>query len=454
MTGCRMLRLWKRAGFHVTLHLSEPLAPERVSPRNRLHPTVSIHSRGGWTYIESGTDGNTGWWLEEDDANNNALSWTPAQPQLSGPSGWTFQSGTYTVPTGVAYVKLDGLMYTPTTAMVLRVDDGFLYDNRVSLSVAQNLDFLPFGEITSSDSGVTTHKFTGDERDAETNLDHTWFRNYSSQTGRWMTTDPAGLMAVSLDSPQSLNRYSYVNNMPLSYFDPLGLWTAPSCGTAEYGCPPSTPSPSPCSFLVLDCWGPSPTPPASCPPFITCPTGGGSSAGGADGGSGAGGGGLVPCLAGAGPLRPGQSYCGARLDPCANATLSATGVNIRENIAQAQSTISVGRMMGITGGSYNAARGTVGALFNYAMLVGTGGPQDVKNQRGPGTPQQRVDAGNISFGITCSFGTRFCQFSAGAAQSLAGHPNFGGTLATGFDTPRDNAGILVGQAMRAAGCHE
>ena len=35
-------------------------------------------------------------------------------------------------------------------------------------SVAQNLDYLPFGEITSSDSGVTTHKFTGDERDGET----------------------------------------------------------------------------------------------------------------------------------------------------------------------------------------------------------------------------------------------------------------------------------------------
>ena len=29
-------------------------------------------------------------------------------------------------------------------------------------------DSLPFGEITSSDSGVTTHKFTGDERDGET----------------------------------------------------------------------------------------------------------------------------------------------------------------------------------------------------------------------------------------------------------------------------------------------
>ena len=83
-------------------------------------------------------------------------------------------------------------------------------------------DNLPFGELIGGGSG-TTHKFTGDERDSETNLDHTWFRQYSSQFGRWTTPDPAGLMAVSLDSPQSLNRYSYVNNMPLSYFDPTGL---------------------------------------------------------------------------------------------------------------------------------------------------------------------------------------------------------------------------------------
>ena len=61
-------------------------------------------------------------------------------------------------------------------------------------------------------------------------LDHRWFRKYSSQLGRWTTADPAGLMAVSLDAPQSLNRYSYVNNMPLSYFDPTGLG---SCTAAE-----------------------------------------------------------------------------------------------------------------------------------------------------------------------------------------------------------------------------
>ena len=89
-------------------------------------------------------------------------------------------------------------------------------------NVYDSFDYLPFGEQSAGGSG-TNLKFTGDERDAETGLDHTWFRQYASGFGRWMTADPAGLMAASLDSPQSLNRYSYVNNMPLSYFDPTGL---------------------------------------------------------------------------------------------------------------------------------------------------------------------------------------------------------------------------------------
>jgi len=46
-----------------------------------------------------------------------------------------------------------------------------------------------------------THKFTGDERDSETNLDLTWFRQYSSQLGRWMHPDPAGLAAVDPANP-------------------------------------------------------------------------------------------------------------------------------------------------------------------------------------------------------------------------------------------------------------
>ena len=38
-------------------------------------------------------------------------------------------------------------------------------------------------------------------------------------------------MAVSLEAPQSLNRYSYVSNMPLTYFDRTGLFKS---------CPPNS----------------------------------------------------------------------------------------------------------------------------------------------------------------------------------------------------------------------
>ena len=68
-----------------------------------------------------------------------------------------------------------------------------------------------------------THKFTGLERDSESNLDHTWFRQYSSPIGRWMRPDPAGLAAVDPFNPQSWNRYVYVLNNPLAYRDALGL---------------------------------------------------------------------------------------------------------------------------------------------------------------------------------------------------------------------------------------
>jgi RHS repeat-associated protein len=96
-------------------------------------------------------------------------------------------------------------------------------------SVSDNLDFLPFGEQIAGSSG-SAHKFTGDERDAETGLDHTWFRQYSSSLGRWMHPDPAGLAAVDPTNPQSLNRYAYVVNSPLNFVDPSGLVCSANIG--------------------------------------------------------------------------------------------------------------------------------------------------------------------------------------------------------------------------------
>ena len=78
---------------------------------------------------------------------------------------------------------------------------------------------LPFGDgqtCTGPESSLL--HFTGDERDAETGLDHTLFRQYQSLEGRWLSVDP---LAGDISNPQSLNRYAYVGNNPIIGFDPL-----------------------------------------------------------------------------------------------------------------------------------------------------------------------------------------------------------------------------------------
>jgi RHS repeat-associated protein len=104
-------------------------------------------------------------------------------------------------------------------------------------SIFASLDYLPFGEATSSSNSgcVPSHEFTGDERDPETSFDapsasrmglrdHTQFRQYTSQLARWISPDPAGLLVADPSDPQSWNRYAYVLNNPMDGVDPLGLF--------------------------------------------------------------------------------------------------------------------------------------------------------------------------------------------------------------------------------------
>jgi RHS repeat-associated protein len=71
------------------------------------------------------------------------------------------------------------------------------------------------------------------KRDAETGLDPTWARLYSSTQMRWLSPDP---LAGDITNPQSLNRYAYVMNNPTTLIDPLGLWCEPdnpTCGSGD-----------------------------------------------------------------------------------------------------------------------------------------------------------------------------------------------------------------------------
>ena len=57
-------------------------------------------------------------------------------------------------------------------------------------------------------------------------------RLYHSSQGRWLSPDPAGLSAADLANPQTLNRYGYVANNPMSGMDPSGL-----ASSSQSNCP-------------------------------------------------------------------------------------------------------------------------------------------------------------------------------------------------------------------------
>ncbi len=88
-----------------------------------------------------------------------------------------------------------------------------------------SVDFMPFGEQLAGDSG-SSHKFTGKERDSESNLDFFGARYYGSSMGRFMTPDWAGkataIPYADFVDPQTLNLYGYVRNNPLSKADADG----------------------------------------------------------------------------------------------------------------------------------------------------------------------------------------------------------------------------------------
>lgn len=51
---------------------------------------------------------------------------------------------------------------------------------------------------------------------------HTLWRQYDSRSGRWSAPDPYG-GSMNINSPQSFNRYAYVNNDPVNKVDVTGL---------------------------------------------------------------------------------------------------------------------------------------------------------------------------------------------------------------------------------------
>ncbi|MBK7704488.1 MAG: hypothetical protein IPJ30_01625 [Acidobacteria bacterium] len=101
-------------------------------------------------------------------------------------------------------------------------------------NVFSRRDFMPFGEdITSQESSQRTatlgyaadsvrKKFTGYERDEETDLDFAQARYYTRKLGRFVSVDPISISDGHKTNPQRWNLYVYAVNCPTGVIDPDG----------------------------------------------------------------------------------------------------------------------------------------------------------------------------------------------------------------------------------------
>jgi RHS repeat-associated protein len=103
-------------------------------------------------------------------------------------------------------------------------------------NVINRRDFMPFGEELGANVGQRTEaqkysnlgadnirqRFTGYEKDTETQLDFAEARMYQNKHGRFTAVDPL-MASANPGNPQTFNRYIYTGNNPINNIDPSGL---------------------------------------------------------------------------------------------------------------------------------------------------------------------------------------------------------------------------------------
>jgi RHS repeat-associated protein len=94
-------------------------------------------------------------------------------------------------------------------------------------SVVYSAAHNPFGGIqqTWENTYDPTPKFSGKERDSESQLDYFGARYYDRLQYRFISVDPIANVAEAIENPQLMNLYAYCRNNPITYVDPGGQYS-------------------------------------------------------------------------------------------------------------------------------------------------------------------------------------------------------------------------------------
>ena len=149
---------------------------------------------------------------------------------LYSPLGKTAIMSGATVTKAFAYLPGGGTAIYNSSGLAYYRHSDWLGSSRLTSSQARGMysssAYAPFGEQYDL-SGTSDASFTSHNADTASTLYDFTFREHSPSQGRWLSPDPAGLVAVDPTNPQTWNRYAYVGNTPLSQTDPLGLDDCP-----------------------------------------------------------------------------------------------------------------------------------------------------------------------------------------------------------------------------------
>jgi RHS repeat-associated protein len=138
------------------------------------------------------------------------------QLSVVGPTGNWLRSNAYVGGQALATYNPSGMYFNLTDAEgTKRVQTTY------SGGIENQCWSLPFGDdLTCSGPDDNQLHYTAKERDTESGNDYFGARYYGSNGSRFLSPDPLG---GHLENPQSLNKYAYALNNPLTNTDPTGL---------------------------------------------------------------------------------------------------------------------------------------------------------------------------------------------------------------------------------------